>query len=665
VQEGKLSLESKDIAEEKRQELLRLFPEAQTEGGKIDFDQLKRILGESVDAGRERYGMNWPGKADCFRLIQSPSTATLLPVREESVRFDETENMIIEGDNLEVLKLLQKGYQNKVKMIYIDPPYNTGNDFIYPDDFTDNLKNYLQYTGQVDAEGKRFSDNLETDGRFHSKWLNMMYPRLYLARNLLSETGVIFISIDDAEVDNLRQMCSSIFGEDNFVAQLVWEKGRKNDAQRFSVGHEYILAFARNLGLIEDITKPWRESKPGIDVVVDEYLRLKALHGTDYKLISEGLVNFYKDLPEDSPAKKYARSRFVDSRGIWRDNNIGWPGGNGPRYELLHPKTHKPCKIPDDGWRFIETTMKQKVRDGYIEFREDHTKSPFLKSYLYVDDPESASEEDEQGDKQQVMGSVFYRHTQPASEVHKGLFAEKIFENPKDHEVIARLIRYCTGPTDIVLDFFAGSGTTAHSVLDLNAKGRSARKFILVQLPEPTNREDYKTIADITRERVRRVIQQFEKESEGKLDLRYDDAQSHEEGFRVFRLAPSNFKVWDAHTDEGVQGVERQMELAVNHIMPDRTADDLFYEILMKSEYPLTAKVENFDAAGIPAISVEEDALIVCVERKVTTEAVAVIAKRKPSKVIFLDEAFSGNDQLKANAKMNFESAGVKRFETV
>lgn len=263
------------------------------------------------------------------------------------------------------------------------------------------------------------------------------------------------------------------------------------------------------------------------------------------------------------------------------------------------------------------------------------------------------------------MGSVFYRHTQPASEVHKGLFAEKIFENPKDHEVIARLIRYCTGPTDIVLDFFAGSGTTAHSVLDLNAKGRSARKFILVQLPEPTNREDYKTIADITRERVRRVIQQFEKESEGKLDLRYDDAQSHEEGFRVFRLAPSNFKVWDAHTDEGVQGVERQMELAVNHIMPDRTADDLFYEILMKSEYPLTAKVENFDAAGIPAISVEEDALIVCVERKVTTEAVAVIAKRKPSKVIFLDEAFSGNDQLKANAKMNFESAGVKRFETV
>ena len=215
MDEGKLSLKSKDIAEEKRQELLRLFPEAQTEGGKIDFEQLKRALGESVDAGRERYGMNWPGKADCFRLIQSPSTATLLPVRDESVQFDQTENIIIEGDNLEALKLLQKGYQNKVKMIYIDPPYNTGNDFIYPDDFSDNLKNYLQYTGQVDTEGKRFTNNLDTDGRFHSKWLNMTYPRLYLARNLMRDDGVIFISIDDAEITNLRVLCDSVFGESN------------------------------------------------------------------------------------------------------------------------------------------------------------------------------------------------------------------------------------------------------------------------------------------------------------------------------------------------------------------------------------------------------------------------------------------------------------------
>lgn len=248
MDEGKLSLESKDIAGEKRQELLRLFPETQTEGGKIDFNQLKRALGETVDPGRERYGMNWPGKADCFRLIQSPSTATLLPVRAESVRFNETENMIIEGDNLEVLKLLQQGYQNKVKMIYIDPPYNTGNDFIYPDDFSDNLKNYLQYTGQVGAEGKSFSNNLETDGRFHSKWLNMMYPRLYLARNLLRDDGVVFISIGDHEEATLKLLCDSIFGDENFIAIVIWQKvfSPKNTAQHFSDDHEYVLVYAKN-----------------------------------------------------------------------------------------------------------------------------------------------------------------------------------------------------------------------------------------------------------------------------------------------------------------------------------------------------------------------------------------------------------------------------------
>jgi adenine-specific DNA-methyltransferase len=218
---------------------------------------------------------------------------------------------------------------------------------------------------------------------------------------------------------------------------------------------------------------------------------------------------------------------------------------------------------------------------------------------------------------------------------------------------------------DLVLDFFAGSGTTGHAALRLSEEERIDASFILVQLPEPTGRDDYKSISDITKERVRRVIQTHEKQSEGKLDLQQKGQSRRKGGFRVFRLAPSNFKVWDAHTDEGVEGVERQMELAVNHIMPDRTAEDLFYEILMKSEYPLTAKVERFDAAGIAAYSVENDALIICVERKVTAEAVAAIAKRSPSKVIFLDEAFSGNDQLKANAKMNFESAGVKRFETV
>jgi adenine-specific DNA-methyltransferase len=244
----KLDLNSLDIAAERQAELLRLFPEVRTEGGKVDFDRLRLALGEVVDVGKERYGMNWPGKADCFKAIQRPSLGTLLPVREESVNFDETENLIIEGDNLEVLKLLQKSYQGKIKMIYIDPPYNTGNDFIYPDNYSVNLQTYLEYTGQVDSEGRKFSNNTETDGRFHSKWLNMMYPRLYLARNLLREDGVIFISIDDAEAENLKRICDEMFGEENALPGFIWKRkaGGGDDSEHVATEHEYIFCYARD-----------------------------------------------------------------------------------------------------------------------------------------------------------------------------------------------------------------------------------------------------------------------------------------------------------------------------------------------------------------------------------------------------------------------------------
>jgi adenine-specific DNA-methyltransferase len=243
----KLDLRSHDLAEERRQELLRLFPEIRTEGGKLDFERLKLALGEAVDVGKERYGMTWPGKADCFRTLQAPSLGTLRPAREESVAFDTTENLIIEGDNLEVLKLLQKSYLGKVKMIYIDPPYNTGKDFIYPDNYTESLQTYLEYTRQVDAEGRKFGTNTDTDGRFHSKWLNMMYPRLYLARNLLRDDGLLFMSIDDTEVDSLKKLASEIFGEENFVEQLVWKNKYNSGAltKGFSSVHEYILCFSK------------------------------------------------------------------------------------------------------------------------------------------------------------------------------------------------------------------------------------------------------------------------------------------------------------------------------------------------------------------------------------------------------------------------------------
>ena len=276
----KFDLRSFDISDEKRTELMALFPEARTEGGKIDFDRLKLALGEAVDVGKERYGMNWPGKADCFRTIQTPSIGTLRPAPEESVNFDTTENLIIEGDNLEVLKLLQKSYLGKIKMIYIDPPYNTGNDFIYPDNYAESLETYLEYTGQVDAEGKKFGTNTDTDGRFHSKWLNMMYPRLYLAKNLMKEDGVIFISIDDAEVSNLRRLCDEIFGEENFLSQLVWKKkyiGGKH-ARHFVDFHEYVLVYARDVARVDSFLMERPEGELEKFELSDEYESVRGKH---------------------------------------------------------------------------------------------------------------------------------------------------------------------------------------------------------------------------------------------------------------------------------------------------------------------------------------------------------------------------------------------------
>jgi adenine-specific DNA-methyltransferase len=351
-----------------------------------------------------------------------------------------------------------------------------------------------------------------------------------------------------------------------------------------------------------------------------------------------------------------------DPRGVWSSDNYISNKSKEERptlwYPIRHPKTGEDVWPEESAvWRYSKDKHATMEAEDRLYWGPDQSyRRPRLKRFLA---------EIQDG----VVPSTWWPftevgHNDEGQKETAELLGPKVFSTPKPIRLLKRLVSIGSGPNDLILDFFAGSGGMGQAILELNAI-EGNRKFILVQLPEPTERDDYKTIAQITSERVRRVVQMHDVESQGKLDLQPEGTDRLREGFRLFKLAPSNFKVWDAHTDEGVAGVERQMELAVNHIMPDRTAEDLFYEILMKSEYPLTAEVEKFNAADIPAFSVEDDALIVCVERKVTPEAVTAIAKRSPSKVIFLDEAFSGNDQLKANAKMNFESAGVKRFETV
>ena len=662
-----LDLRSHDIVKDKRQELLRLFPEVRTEGGRLDFERLRLALGEAVDVGKERYGLTWPGKAECFRAIQAPSLGTLRPCPDESVNFDTTENLIIEGDNLEVLKLLQKSYLGKVKTIYIDPPYNTGNDFIYPDDYSESLQTYLEYTGQVDAEGKKFGTNTDTDGRFHSKWLTMMYPRLYLARNLLREDGVIFISIDEAEHDNLTKACNEIFGEENYVASIVWEKGRKNDAKLISVGHDYIVVYLKNFSELSEGGVLWREAKPGAHEVQAQYVALRQTVGSDNERVQSALRAWYASLPANHPAKKLSRYGNVDDSGVWRDDNMSWPGTGGPTYDVLHPVTGKPCVVPEGGWRYsTPARMQEMIAAGKVVFRADHSDPPIRKTYLV----RSGASIDDNGDESddvgiQVAGSYFYRSGLQASRTLAALFGAKVFDNPKDHEVLARWIRYSGSPTkdDVVLDFFAGSGSTGHAVLDLNREDGGNRRFILVQLPELTGREDYHTITDICKERVRRVIKKMNEEDAEKLDLAAGKKQDR--GFRVFKLAESNFRSWEAEKPRDGEALAKQLEMHVDHIRDGRTAADLLYEILLKSGFPLGTSVETPTLASRTVHSVAGGALLVCLERELTLELIRAVADRTPERVVCLDAGFAGNDQLKANAVQIFRTKGITSFKTV
>ena len=615
---SKLDLRSLDVAKERQQELLRLFPEVRTEGGKLDFDRLKLALGETVDAGKERYGMSWPGKADCFRTIQAPSLGTLRPSPEESVAFDTTENLIIEGDNLEVLKLLQKSYLGKVKMIYIDPPYNTGSDFIYPDNYTESLQTYLEYTGQVDDQGHRFGTNTDTDGRFHSKWLNMMYPRLYLARNLLREDGVIFISIDDNEADNLRKLCSDIFGEENLVANAVWEKAyTANMTARFvSNTHDHVLIYARNAE-------------------------------------AAALGRFPRS--EEQTAK--FKNPDNDPRGPWKAENLSagkyYSAG---QFEIAGPSGQK--FLPPSGryWRCSESQYQKWLADGRITFGQGGDGRPMLKKFL--SDVQDGLTPSTWWDHQ-----AFGTNKEASLELKEMFGGEAFFDTPKPVRLVRRMCELATGDDGCVLDFFAGSGTTAHAVLDLNKQDGGNRKFILVQLPEPTGREDYPTIADITKERVRRVIAKLNNDDAGKLDL--DGGAAPDRGFRVFKLAESNFKPWNAQVAHDAQALEEQLDMHVDHVREGRSDEDLLYEILLKSGFPLTTPVDAVPMADKTVYAVAGGALFICLERELTLEVIRTMADSRPERAVCLDEGFAGNDQLKANAVQIFKTKGVTSFKTV
>lgn len=434
-----------------------------------------------------------------FRLLSSEDS--------ESVGDPCSGNLIVQGDNLIALKALLPYYAQKVKLVYIDPPYNTGQEkWAYNDAV--NSPEILQWLGKVVGDES-------SDLSRHDKWLSMMYPRLQLLKQFLRMDGVIMVSIDDYENYRLRCLMDEIFGPSNFVAQLVWDKTRKNDAKLFSVGHEYILVYARSVSSLRALKTVWREPKPGASEIIAEYRVLREKHGSDHGAVEADLGEWYRGLPKGHPAKRLSRYKHIDKDGPWRDRDISWPGGNGPRYDVIHPLTGQPCMVPERGWGFATAeAMDDQIRRGLVVFRKDHTEPPIRKAHL-VPVPEELDEnaiegisedeptEDEEDVGLQVMPSVIYRQAQVAVKLLRRIFdGKKVFPNPKDHEVLMRLFRYVTGSDDIILDSFAGSGSTAHAVLQLNREDGTRRRFILIEI-------DGKILAEATIPRVTRAIEGY------------------------------------------------------------------------------------------------------------------------------------------------------------
>lgn len=548
----KMRMESVDMTAQNIDKIGAIFPNCITEtvdeNGNpkkvINFELLKQMLSGEVLEGDEAYEFTWVGKKASIVEANKPIRKTLRPCKEESVNWDTTENLYIEGDNLEVLKLLQESYLGKVKMIYIDPPYNTGNDFIYKDNFAMGLTDYNEQVGTYSEEtGERLFKNTDTNGRFHSDWCSMIYSRLMLARNLLTVDGCIFISIDENEVNTLKSICDEVFGSSNFIAELIWSAGRKNDSKYISISHEYILCYFRDAQYIREHQIVWREKKQGLDDIYSKYDSLRKLYGKDNERIEKELKSWFKGLPDGHPAKDHAHYSRVDDNGIFFADNISWPGGGGPKYDILHPVTKKPVKIPSRGWLTNENTMKQWIEQGRVAFGKDENAVPTLKSYL-------------KDREMTVPYSVFYKDGRASSKRLATLMGKKVFENPKDEEIIQRLIEFCgTDDGDIVMDFFSGSATTAHAVFLANVNQSKKRKFILVQLPEPIDPKNASAgaakkvaenaialldsinaehnICEIGKERIRRAGSLVKMENPL-------FAQELDIGFRVLKLDESN-----------------------------------------------------------------------------------------------------------------------------
>jgi len=664
--------QSMDIVENNIEQMKELFPEVFAEG-KINFDRLQEVLGNYVVTDEDHYNFTWHGKHAAGRLAQTPSTGTLRPCPKESVNWDKTQNLFIEGDNLEVLKLLQKSYHRQIKMIYIDPPYNTDKDLIYTDDFKDGIKNYLAVTGQIDTDGNKIGTNTTGTGRYHTNWLNMIYPRLRLARNLLRDDGVIFISIDENEQNNLKCVCDQVFGEENFIECITWNKRVPKNDKGIGNIHEYILVYAKNAQL-----KPiFSMRKDGLEDIYDLVAKLKK-STTPLSDAEQEIKKLYKKNGYDRGITLY--NSLDENYKLWGKINMSWPNSDtfGPTYEVLHPKTNKPVKIPDRGWRWKRETFDdaagivdgkysniKALHDGSymcgrIWFAKDENTQP--SSVNYLDDMDTF-----------LLRSILSYKSDGGVEVESLFEGKSYFSYPKPTSLLRALLgSQPANDGDIYLDFFAGSCTSAHVVMQLNSEDGKHRRMISVQLPEPLDdkKSEQKTafdfckkmgvptrLSEISKERIRRAANKVKEEN---------PLFSGDLGFKVFKLDTSNIKTWEA----GFDTLKDDLIAAADYIKQDRSSDDIVFELLLKYGLNLTVPIEIRTIGGKKVYSIGIGALVVCLDSDVSMETIngigALKEELKPEimRVVFKDSGFK-DDVVKTNALQTLKRFGIEDIKSL
>lgn len=645
-----LKMHSLNKIDENIAKIATLFPncvtEAKDENGeithKIDFDMLKQELSTTLVEGREeRYQFTWPDKKQAILTANAPINKTLRPCREESVDFDNTENLYIEGDNLEVLKLLQETYLGKIKMIYIDPPYNTGNDFVYEDDFAQDAADYIANSGQTDEDGNRLVANTESNGRFHTDWLNMMYPRLKLARDLLSDDGVIFINMDENEITNLQKICNEIFGEHNDLGTIVWDKRNpKGDSRGISYQHENILVYAKDLVLFTSKCKLQRPKK-NAKMMLEKAEKLFSKISKNYSLeqCNNDFNEWIKSKKTELSGGEAAYNKIDEDGNVYRPVSMAWPNKKKAPDEyfkpLIHPVTNKPCPVPERGWRNPPKTMTELLEKKQILFGKDETTQPNRKYLLKENMFEN------------IPSLIYYggSDTDMLSEM-------KIpFDTPKVVDICKEHIQSLANTDSIILDFFSGSATTAHAVMQLNAEDGGNRKFIMVQLPELCDEKSeafkagYKNICEIGKERIRRAGKKIIEENPL-------TTQNLDIGFRVLKCDSSNMEdVYYSPEHFSSQ------DLFKNNIKNDRTPEDLLFQVMLDLGIMLSSKIETKEIDGKTVFYVEGNYLVACFDENVDEKTITEIAKEKPYYFVMRDPTNSKDgDSLITNFEQIFKT---------